>query len=83
MPKLNSPEEKLIGIVVGGAILGPLVHRYLYDNKIKKGDYKIFKDGWGEDPRIHKRGRIAVIIYTIVSLSLPFCLAIILHEING
>lgn len=82
MPKLNSPEEKLIGIVIGGVIIGPLIYRYLYNKTIRKGDYKIFKEQWG-DPRTHKKGRIAVLVYTIITLLLPFCLALILHEING
>ena len=83
IPKLGSSAESLIGLVACCAILGPFIYRYFYDKNIIKGDYKIFKERWGEDPRIHKRGRIAVLVYTILSMFLPFCVAIILHEINN
>ena len=71
MPKLNSPEEKLIGLVFGGIILGPLIYRYYYNKKICRKNYTVFKEKWGEDPRTNSKGRIAVIVYTIVALSFP------------
>ena len=83
LPILGSSAESVIGLVVCCAILGIFIYRYFFDKKIIKGDYKIFRERWGEDPRIHKRGRIAVLVYTIVSILLPLCLAIILHEINN
>ena len=83
IPKLGSEAESLFGLVVCCAILGPFIHRYFYDKKLTNGDYKIFKDRWGEDPRINKKGRIAVLVYTIVSIFLPLFLAVILHEINS
>ena len=83
LPKLAPSVESLIGLLVCAAIIGPFAYRYFNDKKIIKGDYIIFKERWGEDPRIHKRGRIAVLVYTILSIFLPLFLAVILHEINS
>ena len=69
------------GILLAIPTLIPMVHRYYYNKKITKGNFKIFRDKWGEDPRHIRKGRIAVIIYTVCTIVLPLLGPVILHFI--
>jgi len=82
LPKVNTFEDKLLGLVFGIVTVGPLIYRYYYNKKITKQKFKIFKTKWGDDPRMNKKGRVIVIIYTIVTIIFPLLGAIILTFIR-
>ena len=81
LPERHSLPAKLIGTVLGIFTIGPLIYRYYYDKKICRNNFKLFRDRWGEDPRVHTKGKIAVRIYTFITIFLPLLGPIILYFI--
>ena len=79
------PKDRYLSLLIIGLLSLPLLlflnHRYYYNKTIIRGNFRLFKDRWGEDPRTNKKGRMAVIIYTICTLILPWFGPVILHFI--
>lgn len=81
LPQYDTIQGKFIGLILGILFIGPLIYRYYHNKKITKNKFQLFRERWGEDPRTNKKGRIAVIIYTICTTVLPWFGPIILHFI--
>ena len=67
-------ETILLALVLSSPLFFLLDHRYYKNKTITNNNFQIFRERWGDDPRKETKGRIFVIIYTIVSV--PICLAI-------
>lgn len=80
LPSQRSAKYLIIGFVSLPIFLF-LNHRYYHNKKHIKGNFQLFKERWGEDPRTNKRGHMIVIIYTICTLTLPWFGLVILHLI--
>ena len=83
IPKFNTIEGLLYGLLIGIPTIGPLIYRYYHNKKIHKSNFKVFREKWGEDPRVHTKGRVAVIAYTIITRLMPFVLPFIIHPMFG
>lgn len=81
IPKMHSLGDNLIGIIIGTILISPFIYRYFYDKRITAGRFKIFREEWGNDPRMHTTKRIIVIIYTFTTLLLPLWVALVMHFI--
>lgn len=82
LPEPGTIEGILLMAIVSLPILYPLNHRYYHNPKIVKNKFDVFRKQWGEDPRCDKKGRIIVIVYTVLSIFGSLCLIIVLGELN-
>ena len=61
-------------------LCAPILYRYLVSPKIRKDDYKVFRDRWGnEDPKRRRRNRWIILIVCITNIII-FPIVIILLD---
>lgn len=79
------PERRDEKILIAGIVSLPIFlflnHRYYHNKKITKNKFQMFREQWGNDPRANKKGRLAVIVYTVCTSVLPWFGPIILYFI--
>lgn len=79
----NSPSIRYVGMLLF-FLVGylPLMKRYMYKKSIKKYNYRVFEERWGnEDPKLHKRrGRLLVILFVNNIVLFPIVLVMLIHH---
>ena len=81
-PEPGTIEGVLLMAIISSPIFLLLDYRYYHNPKIVKNKFELFRKQWGEDPRCDKKGRIIVIVYTLLSIVGCLCLAIVIGELN-
>ena len=80
----NSPPTRYIGMLLF-FIVGylPLMKRYMYNKSIKKYNYRVFKERWGnESSKLRKkRGRLIALLFVNNLLVFPIVVIVLIHHI--
>lgn len=60
----------------------PLMKRYMYNKSIKKYNYRVFNERWGnEDPKLHKkRGWLLIFLFVSNIIIFPIVLVLLIYH---
>ena len=76
-----SIQPRIVTLSLTALFMLPLIYRYLYKKSIKKNDYEIFCNKWGNEPVSIRRHRKWLIIALFIFNCILFPLLLILLQI--